>query len=69
MKVAGIIFLVFAAMNLIMAIVTVLAGEVEAASTCFGGVVLLGFLGVFFIAQHNRKLRREEEKDRWRNGR
>ena len=34
-----------------------------------GGGVLLGFPGVFFIAQHNRKLRREEEKDGWSNGR
>lgn len=60
MRVAGIILLVFAGLNLI----TVFAGNRSA----LNGVFMLGVTGAFLISRANKKKKEDNDKERWKNG-
>lgn len=60
MRVAGIILLVFAGLNLI----AVFTGNISA----LNGVFMLGVLGVFLISRANKKKKEDNDKERWKNG-
>ena len=60
MRVAGIILLVFAGLNLIAAF----TGNISA----LNGVFMLGVLGAFLISRANKKKKEDNDKERWKNG-
>ncbi len=69
MKTAGIIFLVFAGLNLfalIAAICTAAGGEIIARE--LGGVLMCGALGAFLIHRAKQKQQEKEDKEKWNRG-
>ncbi|MCH5179080.1 MAG: hypothetical protein J1F13_05285 [Prevotellaceae bacterium] len=66
MKILGIVFLVFAGLNLIVAIVCA-TSEVDGsvvAQKFFAGL-MLGVLGAFLVSRANKKKKEVEEKHKW----
>jgi hypothetical protein len=67
MKTAGIIFIVFGALNLIAFILTAMNGSTQAAATSISAAVMLFVLGGLFIHIGNKREKEKKEKEEWNN--
>ncbi len=69
MRAAGIVFLIFAGLNIISLIAALIGGAGgDIIARQFGTVVMFGALGGFFLHQAKQKKQEEEDKEKWNNG-
>ncbi len=69
MRAAGIVFLIFAGLNIISLIAALIGGAGgDIIARQFGIVVMFGAHGGFFLHRAKQKKQEEEDKEKWNNG-
>lgn len=67
MKGLGIVLLVFAGIDFIVAIAASSSGNADASGTYFAGAFMIGALGGFLVYRANKKKEEAENKEKWEN--
>lgn len=68
MKVLGYVFIGFAVLNFLVAIVAAGGGDGQMAGQKIGGVLMMGVLGAFCLSRAKKKDEEEKEREKWRKG-
>lgn len=69
MRAAGIVFLIFAGLNVITLIAALVCGAPgDFIAKEFGAVIMLSVLGGFFLHRAKQKKQEQEDKEKWNNG-